>query len=545
MSNALRNVNAHISPQTESAHASQTQNNAGGYVFGVSDASRLERFLILGTDEGTYYVGEREFTHENVEFLRKLIIRDEVLVRTALVDVSINARAYRNSSALFVLALLFTEGKDKAGAREAFSQVVRTSTHLFEFAQYVENLGGWGRAKRGAVANWYSEKDTDELAYQLVKYRQRNGWTHKDMLRLSHPRGLNSSLVNFALGKEHDNSSPLIEGFVKVQASENVKDVLSVLESQEYENLPWETLPTKFLTDPQVWKTLFYNGVLSGQALVRNVSRMGRIGAFNDMVFAADYANKLADETMIARTRLHPINFLNAIVGYTEGRQKRSDFYSWDIDRVKDWECAGVVVDALNAGFYTSFKTITPAGKRTLVGVDVSGSMASPALGVDLSCAQVSAAMAMTIARTEPTSMIRGFTCGENAYGYNSYDSAELSVLNITAATDLSTAMQRVQKQNFGGTDCALPVMWALENKVEVDTFVVITDCETWAGNIHPFQAIQKYRKEMGIDARMAVLGVASNGFTIADPNDTGMMDFAGFDANTPKVLNDFSAGRL
>jgi 60 kDa SS-A/Ro ribonucleoprotein len=86
---------------------------------------------------------------------------------------------------------------------------------------------------------------------------------------------------------------------------------------------------------------------------------------------------------------------------------------------------------------------------------------------------------------------------------------------------------------------------WALENRIEVDTFAVITDNETYAGKSHPFQALRKYRNEMGIDARLAVFGTSGDEFTIADPRDRGMMDFVGFDSNAPKVFADFSAGRL
>ena len=34
----------------------------------------------------------------------------------------------------------------------------------------------------------------------------------------------------------------------------------------------------------------------------------------------------------------------------------------------------------------------------------------------------------------------------------------------------------------FGRTDAALPMLWALENKVKADTFVIYTDSETWYG---------------------------------------------------------------
>ncbi len=549
MANALRTMTSEVkaaktaSPQRTRTpgRTDEVKNNAGGYVFTVSDKSRLERFLILGTEGGTYYVGEQKLTKDNTDFLTKMIAKDERLVVDTIVDVSVNGRAYRNSPALFALALVMTQGEDKAYAREAVQKVARTSTHLFEFAQYVDDLGGWGRAKRKAVASWYEDKDADQLAYQAVKYRQRDGWTHRDLFRLSHPTGVDQNVGNFILGKDSAiGASATIDGFHAIQGAETVKGVLSVLERNK--NLPWETIPTQFLKDAAVWKTLFYNNQLNGQALIRNITRLARLGAFSDMQFAADYAKKLTDEEMIRKTRLHPINFLNAIVVYTEGQTDRSaGIYSYG--RKKDWTVESVILDALNDGFYTSFKTVEPAGKRTMLAIDVSGSMSSNAMGLDMSCAQVSGALAMTVARTEPAHIIRGFTC---ASGYGRYSSTtELTDLNISAKTELSAAMRNVQKSNFGGTDCALPMLWALKNKVEVDTFAVITDNETWAGNVKPVQALKQYRDATGIDARLAVFGVSASPFTIADPKDRGMMDFVGFDSNAPRVFADFSGGRL
>jgi 60 kDa SS-A/Ro ribonucleoprotein len=150
--------------------------------------------------------------------------------------------------------------------------------------------------------------------------------------------------------------------------------------------------------------------------------------------------------------------------------------------------------------------------------------------------------MSMAIARTEPAHIIRGFTSSGGGY---SYKASGLTDLGISARTDLATAMRNVERNNWGGTDCSLPITWAMEQRVEVDTFVVITDNDTWAGNIHPFEALKQYRRKTGIDARMAVLGVQATDFTIADPSDAGMLDFCGFDSNGPRALADFSAGRI
>ncbi len=531
VSKALSGVNVKRTAQSEQADSRQVKNNAGGFTFTVSKWDRLERFLILGTDGGTYYVNQKDLTKQNVDFVKALLNEDsnEVIRRT--VDVSYNGRAKSNSPALFVLALAMnTDGVNKSEVSSALQKVARTATHLFEYAQYLENLGGWGRAKRNSIAEWYGSKSDKALAMQVVKYRQRNGWTHKDLFALAHPKGLNKAIGSFVLGKSSDETHYLIEGFRKAQSATTEDEAISAV--LEYK-LPWETVPTEFHKSLKLWRALFDADLLGQTALLRNVTRFAKLGAFNDMVFAADFGARLSDADRIAAGRVHPISYLNALVTFSEGQvdRARSGYYYAPV-RNKNWESNGKIQAALDTGFYNAFKSLEPAGKRTLVGIDVSGSMGSMASGLDLSCAQVAGAVAMTIARTEPYSMMRGF-------------STQFIDLGITESMSLDGVMRTMRNRPFAGTDCALPMVWALKNKVEVDTFVVITDNETWAGNIHPHQALKEYRNKMGIDARLAVLGVDATGHTIADPSDKGQMDFVGFDSAAPKVLADFSAGRI
>ncbi len=56
-------------------------------------------------------------------------------------------------------------------------------------------------------------------------------------------------------------------------------------------------------------------------------------------------------------------------------------------------------------------------------------------------------------------------------------------------------------------------------------------------------QALREYRKKTGIAAKLVVLGLVSNGFSIADPDDGGMLDVVGFDAAAPAVIADFIRG--
>src|SRR5262249_58818556 len=115
-----------------------------------------------------------------------------------------------------------------------------------------------------------------------------------------------------------------------------------------------------------------------------------------------------------------------------------------------------------------------------------------------------------------------------------------LRPLPISARSRLNDALRLTRNVNFGGTDCALPMLYALERRLPLDAFVVLTDSETWAGNVHPVQALRRYRERMGIAARLIVVGMVSSRFTIADPNDAGMMDVVGFDAAVPQLMADF-----
>ena len=260
----LGNYTRGNTPQTERADARQVKNNAGGYVFKTDDEQRLTRFLVLGVDKGTYYVNAPKLTRENVEFLEGYIRKNARAFIDTVAAVSREGRAKSNTPAIFALALALNDAPvaDNPYVRSKFNEIVRTGTHLFEFNQFVENLGGWGSAKRKAVAGWYESRTPAQQALQAVKYRQRNGWTHKDALRLSHAKP-HASVAEFVLGKpfEATEETRILEGFEKAQAAKTVAEVVKAV--REY-NLPWEAVPTQFHNELALWKALFESGNFKG-----------------------------------------------------------------------------------------------------------------------------------------------------------------------------------------------------------------------------------------------------------------------------------------
>jgi 60 kDa SS-A/Ro ribonucleoprotein len=161
--------------------------------------------------------------------------------------------------------------------------------------------------------------------------------------------------------------------------------------------------------------------------------------------------------------------------------------------------------------------------------------------------------MAAVTLASEPTVETVAFTCsgqdqwsspqGTSHFGAGRPDG--LSPLPLSKRQRLDDIMATVNGLPFGGTDCALPMLYALDKGRKIDHFVIYTDSETWAGGIHPAQALRQYRERTGIDARLTVVGMVSNGFSIADPHDPGMLDVVGFDSAAPQLMADFAAGRL
>jgi 60 kDa SS-A/Ro ribonucleoprotein len=551
----LRQVSTRTTPQSEQADSRQVPNSADGYGFKVTGDARLHRFLTLGTEGGTYYASERQITKENAGVVLDWARNDARTLVEKLMDVSVAGRAPRNNAALFALAAAAGLG-DEAGRRaalDALPYVARTGTHLYTWTGYAQQFRGWGRGLRRAVSDWYLAKDADKLSYQMVKYRQRDNWKHRDLLRLAHPvfngTGKSASpghraLFDFACGRPAGDDLPqlavaYLEALAIDRGTASTKDktVAYVRLIAANPSMPWEALPDSALSQPDVWGELIVQG-LPQTALMRQLPRLTSLGVLTQMSMATRVvATRLADPELLKHGRVHPIAVLLAQKTYASGHSVRGD---------STWQPVPRITDALDAAFYAAYGAVEPAGKRTMVALDVSGSMGSPAGGLPLSCREASVALALVTAATEPDVLITGFTAGRGR-GYATrwgagYDTA-ISPLNISPRQRLDDAVRTVSGMPFGGTDCALPMIWAQQNNAAVDTFLVVTDNETWTGTIHPHQALEQYRQSSGIGARLAVAAMTPTEFTIADPDDPGSMDVSGFDSAVPTLLADFSRG--
>ena len=106
-----------VTPQAEPIPGTtQVPNSAGGFTWAVDRWARLDRFLILGSEGGTFYVGERELTRESAMSAIECIAENGARVVRRVVEISQSGRAPKNDPALFVLALAAGWGDDATRA---------------------------------------------------------------------------------------------------------------------------------------------------------------------------------------------------------------------------------------------------------------------------------------------------------------------------------------------------------------------------------------------------------------------------------------------
>lgn len=510
-----------------------------------SDWARLDRFLTFGSDDGAVSTEERELTLERAQVVARCLAAAGLRTLDRIVAISTSGRAPKNDPATFSLALAAKLGDEstRRAAYAALPVVCRHAADLMQFAEYAQRFGGWGRGMRRAVAAWFNARSASELALQLALYPEAHGWSHRDLLRLAHPHAASAShdrlfawATRSALpdGASEDPACALIVALDALAAHAKTRDVGAAVRVIADHAVPLACVPSSLLHSAAVWEALL--GHLPMPVLLRSLAAMTRAGLLDPFSDATDRVAALLRDRERLRG-LHPVAILAALVAYRSGRGERGH---------GPWLPVVAIIDALEAAFYASLQLVEPVGKRLLIALDISGSMGTGSLaGIpNLTPRLASAAMTLVTAATERHATFAAFTAATEGYGGKwGGGTSNITALSIASRPHLrlEDVLGELGALSMGGTDCALPMVWAHKHRVDVDTFVVYTDNETWSGDVHPVQALRAYRDARGIPAKLVVVGMTSNGFSVADPDDAGMLDVVGFDPSTPPVIADFA----
>ena len=316
--------------------AEMIQGRSGGWMFDAGLWKLLRRCLLIGTAQSTYYAQKRELTDDFIDVLKQAVDTDPGRVASEIVYAS-NGRSINNSAPLLGLVLL-SMGKTpeaKEAFRAIFPEVVRTGSHFYEWLSYTKSLRGFGKIIQDVGTQWLSREDVKGLAYQLLKYQQRYGFSNRDALRLFHvkpPTDEHQQLFNW-----------VVKGWNNYLPDEIPSEALTQIWWYEWlKHHPEQThkaIKKGHLThemaapvgkmDKKAWQLLF-NEMPIG-AMLRNLGSLTELG-----VLRADepenidrVENVLNDVNRLKKGRIHPIDVLKALKTYQSGGKLGRSKKNW------------------------------------------------------------------------------------------------------------------------------------------------------------------------------------------------------------------------
>lgn len=528
-------------PPSQPLTPAQVRNPAGGYSWKVDKWVQLDRWLTLGSMGGTFYVGEVDLTKENVQSVRDCIAEDPHRVAAETILSLGNHTAAKPDTALYTLALLLKTSTNVDARRSAaiaisgMANVRLTGYQILRLADFVQSLGGWGRLTKQAFANWFNSKSPRDLAYQAVKYQQREGWKMADLLRLCHPYPVNdiyNAIFKWVVDGEYKDFQRIVPELDPIWGYRALRETMegnkpnvdnrSFAATIRQFRTPREAVPTEMLSDAIIWEALLDD--MPMVATIRNLATLTRLEVLKPYSpRMVEVAATLGDAKTVLRSHVHPIQILSALTTYSAGKGVRGKH---------TWQPQHQIEDALNAAFYHAFGNVVTSGKKILLGIDVSGSMQGQNVnGIpNLPAHKAAAAMGLVLMNTEPLVLTITFD-------------TDARMFDMSPRQRIDDVFAKLNKIRGGGTDMAQTVQYALDHHLDVDAFVILTDNMSWAGGRHTMDVLNDYRHSVGHPVKLVSVQMTADAYTNADPGDPDVLECVGFNTTTPLVISNFLRG--
>lgn len=504
-------------------------NNECKPVYSITPLEQFKRFLVLGTENGTYYVNNIDLTKQTINCITSILdSENRELLLTIILEFEELNKCKKKDNLLFTLAHCCMYKTQEPSfldfRRKAYSialKICKIPTNLFLFINFCKVIhksnSGWNNLHKKHISSWYLNKTPEELVYLVTKYNNRNNYTHRDVLRLCHPKTDNQELNNifkYLVNKLTDYTViDYINDYEKLKSTKEPETAIKLIEKR---NFVREHVPTQLLNNKKIWKALLPKMPL--MAMLRNLNKMTNLNLFEEPSVLQHVITVISNKDIRKKAKIHPMHLLITLKMYSSGNSRQLN-----------WIPNQKIVDCLDTAFYDMFTEVTPTGKRIILCLDVSGSMTySGCFGTDaIMPIEVETALSMIYLATEKNVDIMGF-------------SKNFIPLDISPRRRLDDNLKSINNLPFSSTDISKPFTWALEQKKEYDAFIVITDNETNCNRINPIDAFKKYKNLMQLpETKLIVLATSVSDFSIG-PTNKYILNVCGFDENVCTIMNDF-----
>lgn len=432
-----------------------TVNKAGGAAYALSSESALAQYAVTGTFAGTFYANadaQLERTKElasncSSQFIAKLAVYAR------------ESGKMKDMPAYLLATLAAREEIDLL--HKVFPRVINNAKLLCNFVQIIRS-GVTGRRSFGTsikrlIQNWLTSRTGIQLYNASIGHANPS---LADVIRMVHPRPQDQyqqATLSYLLGKTCTTSDLPVQ----VQILEQLKNGSGTV----IPNVPFRALTNIKLNVAQ-WQHIALT--MPWDTLRQNLNSLHRKGVFCDSEFNQNIADKLADAAEVRKNNVFPYQLMTAY-------QNTEDI-------------PAVIRNALQMAMEVACENVPVLAGKTLIAVDVSGSMKNSITGSRpgttsvTRCVDVAALIATALLRTNQDALVLAFdAAGWGRTGRDKLiDGVYLPRLN--PSDPVMTNANRLASYGGGATDVALPFQYLSTVGEVYDNVILISDNESWSG---------------------------------------------------------------
>lgn len=435
-----------------------TYNEAGGIAYTLTSKQQLAQLAATGCLNNTYYADAQSQLDQVLKLAESLDA--EFIAKTA---VYARQKGFMKDMPALLLAVLAQ--KDVNMLARVFDQVVDNGKMLRNFAQIIRS-GAVGRKSFGnrpkkLMQTWLLTATEKQLLNAAVG----NSPSLADVVKMVHPKpreAWRAAWFAWLIGKPYDREAlpPITRAFEDYKQSRE----------GTLPNVPFQMLTALDLNSGD-WAEIARNS--SWQQIRQNLNTFLRHEVFAKSKNIKMVAEKLRDETAIARARVLPYQLLTAY--QATSNQMPSE-----------------IREALQDAMETAVQNVPAIRGKVVVCPDVSGSMHSSVTGHRGSatsktrCIDIAALVSAAMLRTNPQARVIPFE--------------QITVnVKLNPRDSIMTNAEKLANIGGGGTACSAPLAMLNREKADVDLVVIVSDNESWADESQGWGATTSLMKEWDI----------------------------------------------
>ena len=435
-----------------------TYNEAGGIAYTLTPKQQLAQLAATGCLNNTYYADAQSQLDQVLKLAESLDA--EFIAKTA---VYARQKGFMKDMPALLLAVLAQ--KDVNMLARVFDQVVDNGKMLRNFAQIIRS-GAVGRKSFGnrpkkLMQTWLLTATEKQLLNAAIG----NSPSLADVVKMVHPKpreAWRAAWFAWLIGKPYNREAlpPITRAFEDYKQSRQ----------GALPNVPFQMLTALDLNSGD-WAQIARNG--SWQQVRQNLNTFLRHEVFAKSKNIKMVAEKLRDETAIARARVLPYQLLTAY--QATSNQMPSE-----------------IREALQDAMETAVQNVPAIQGKVVVCPDVSGSMHSSVTGYRGSatsktrCIDIAALVSAAMLRTNPQARVIPFE--------------QITVnVQLNPRDSIMTNAEKLANVGGGGTACSAPLAMLNREKADVDLVVIVSDNESWADDSQGWGATTSLMKEWDI----------------------------------------------